>query len=122
MHGPITAGKKNHIRSILDEEGTLWTKPEDIDMAFVSYFRSIFTTAMPYGIEESIADISVRVTDDMNLQLLREFTGDEVDYVLSQMHPMKVPRLDGFSACFFQKHWATVGGERERFVQLFSAS
>lgn len=88
-------------------------------MAFVRYFKSIFTTASPLGMEESMTDIRGQVTDDMNSLLLREFTADEVDYALSQMPPLKSPGPDGFSACFYQKHWAVVGREVRAAVLSF---
>jgi len=50
---------------------------------------------------------------------LREFTGDEVDRALFQMHPVRAPGPDGFGVCFFQKHWETIGGTVRRTVLEF---
>lgn len=47
----------------------------------------------------------------MNEQLLTAFTEEEVSRALHQMPPLKAPAPDGFSACFYQQNWATVGGE-----------
>jgi hypothetical protein len=50
-----------------------------------------------------------RVSVEMNSNLLRPFTEEEVGMALSQMHPLKLPGSDGFSVGFFQKTWCNVG-------------
>jgi hypothetical protein len=52
-----------------------------------------------------------RVTAGMNENLLKVFTRDEVSCALNQMAPLKAPGPDGFSADFFQEHWAIIGDE-----------
>jgi hypothetical protein len=47
----------------------------------------------------------------MNATLLKEFTSSEVEAALNQMHPLKSPGPDGFSACFYQCAWNTVKAE-----------
>ena len=47
----------------------------------------------------------------MNQDLIREFTKEEVEDALKQMHPTKAPRPDGMSAIFFQKYWNIVGND-----------
>ena len=45
----------------------------------------------------------------MNQFLTKEFTKEEVEEALKQMHPTKAPGPDGMSAIFFQKYW-NIGG------------
>ena len=47
----------------------------------------------------------------MNAELMREFTTTEVNISLSQMHPLKSPRPDSYSACFYQMSWNIVHTE-----------
>jgi hypothetical protein len=63
--------------------------------------------------------VEPRVSAEMNSKLLRPFTEEEVGLALSQMHPLKSPSPDGFSAGFFQKEWTTVGREVTRATLSF---
>lgn len=111
--------KINQINSITDEMGTLRKEPEDVDRIFVQYFQGLFSTSSPSGIEANFARVPTGVTEAMNDMLISEFKVEEVDYALSHMHPLKAPGTNGFSACFFQQHWATVGHEVRHAVLSF---
>ncbi|KAL9687617.1 hypothetical protein QQ045_032022 [Rhodiola kirilowii] len=50
----------------------------------------------------------------MNNMLLAPFTEGEVKRALFQMHPIKAPGLDGFSALFYQSNWEVVGNDITR--------
>lgn len=52
----------------------------------------------------------------MNMQLVSEFTMEEISHALSQMQPLKAPRSNGVTPCFYQQNWATIGGE---YVRLY---
>ena len=52
--------------------------------------------------------IQAKVTEEMNEELTKEFTTEEVKAALKQMHPTKAPGLDGMSAIFYQKYWDIV--------------
>jgi hypothetical protein len=55
--------------------------------------------------------MEARVTEEMNIGMLRNFTETEVEIALKQMHPLKSPGPDGFSACFYQRSWPIVRAE-----------
>ena len=65
--------------------------------------------ASPSQIDEVVAAIPTRVTEDMNESLNRNFTREEVATALKQIHPTKAPGLDGMFAIFYQKYWSIVG-------------
>jgi hypothetical protein len=62
------------------------------------------------GLTEVMNVVSPRVTPAMNKALVRPFMPKEIDLALSQMHSLKALEPNRFGVCFFQKHWATVGG------------
>ena len=51
------------------------------------------------------------MTEDMNRQLLAEFSKGEVKLALNRMAPLKAPGLDGMLPLFYQHYWDLVGEE-----------
>jgi hypothetical protein len=95
--------KLNSIRSITDAEGRVWRRKKEVSKIFVDFYSRLFSSQCPVGIEECLSYLECWVSDDMNQNLLRPFIGDEVKSALFQMHPLKSPGPDGFSAGFFSK-------------------
>ena len=87
-----------------------WCGDQDsIARVTISYFKEIYTTSSSNQFEQVTDLIPVKVTDEMNMELTRGFTKEEVVIALKQMHPTKSPGPDGMSALFFQKYWSIVG-------------
>ena len=101
---------------IWDESGRWCEEKESIAQAAVAYFENIYTTASPSRVEEVVAAIPARVTEDMNESLSHAFTREEVATALKQIHPTKAPGLDGMSAIFYQKYWDIVGSSVTNMV------
>ncbi|KAK9214652.1 hypothetical protein WN944_006648 [Citrus x changshan-huyou] len=58
--------------------------------------------------EAALKEMPKKVTFEMNEELMRPFTEEEIKEALFQMCPTKAPEPDGFPATFFQKHWKAV--------------
>ena len=96
---------KKRIQKIIAENGSLWESPEDIQEAFVHYFSELFTVGPSGNMERCFQSLQVRVSEEMNGELLKTFTKEEVEKALKQMAPLKAPGADGLPADFFQSHW-----------------
>ena len=51
------------------------------------------------------------VTVEMNRELTRSFSRDEVEAALNSMEPLSAPGLDGMPPTFFQTYWSIVGDD-----------
>ena len=55
-------------------------------------------------VEEVVAHIPCTITDELNAELLADFTREEVVVALKQMEPLKALGLDGLPPLFFQRY------------------
>ena len=69
--------------------------------------------------EEILEQIPTKVTTDMNMELLKEFTANEVENALKQMAPLKSPGPDGMPPLFYQNYWSLVGPEVTKALLLY---
>ena len=102
-HNASSKKKRNLIRGLEDLVGSWRTSKADIERLITAYFDNIFATSSPFGFPEALEGINRLVTDEMNSVLDSKPTYEEIRSALFQMHPTKVPGIDGFHAIFFSK-------------------
>ena len=66
--------------------------------------------------EEVTNLIPTKASKEMNHDLIKDFSAEEVRTALQQMHPTKAPGPDGMSAIFYQKYWDIVGIDVKNMV------
>ena len=98
--------RKNLIRGIRDGDGTWLTGQEEIGHVLKSYYKDLFSTSNPNLDVASLEKIPCMLTDEMNVELVKEFTDLEVKEALNQMAPLKALGLDGMPPLFYQHFWS----------------
>ena len=63
--------------------------------------------------------IDTRVPSEMNQDLDKVFTLDEIRCALFQINPVKAPGPDGMNAFFYQKHWDIIGNDIGTIIKKF---
>ena len=95
--------RKNTISCILDEEGNWHDSPDSIAEVVVSYFKNLYSSAYPTRISDVLDSIPTKVTKDMNQSLIKEFTREEIEVALNQMHPNKSSWTGRYVCYLFSK-------------------
>ena len=70
---------RNYITKLYDSTGRWCTRQSEVNEIIVNFYKDLFTTASPDGMEEVLETIPHAVTDDMNDMLLSDFTIEEVE-------------------------------------------
>ena len=92
--------RKNLIRGIRDVNGNWLTDQEEIGHELESYYKDLFSTSNPNLGAASLEKIPCMVTEEMNAELVKEFTALEVKEALNHMTPLKRRVLMEFHCCF----------------------
>jgi hypothetical protein len=75
----------------------------------INYFSNLFTSSSGTRMDELLEHIDQRVSTQMNEQLCKEFTSQEVVEALDNIGDLKAPGLDGMHAIFYKNFWDVVG-------------
>ena len=100
----------NTIQGLRDREDHWRTDPHEVEQIATAYFNTLFTSSRPTDVDDVVQVVESIVTTDMNEDLLRPFSLEEVKQALFQMHPSKAFGPDGMTTLFFQKFWHIIGG------------
>ena len=82
---------------------------EDVVNVATRYFDNLFCAGSCDQMEECLDAVFSKVTPEMQQMLSSDFTVEEVEMVLFQMGPTKVPGPNGMNALFYQKFWHVMG-------------
>ena len=103
--------RRNRIDGIRDSQGRWCLDPSKVASAILDFYSNLFSsphTCQPNVVLDSIQCI---VTNDMNRQVLEEFSENEVHVALNQMATLKAPGRMGcppFSISTTRIWWVTI--------------
>ncbi|KAF5477350.1 hypothetical protein F2P56_003999 [Juglans regia] len=85
--------KKNSIQKVVTADGMLLTEPGEILLGFGQHFSQVFLSTHPPRdiILQCLARVDTRISDDMRLDLERDFSSADVLFALKQMSLLNLP-------------------------------
>ncbi|XP_075660413.1 uncharacterized protein LOC142630317 [Castanea sativa] len=97
--------RKNLIRGIKNARGEWVTKHEEMGLELLNYYEELFSSSNSSISIEVLEKILCSITEEMNADLVGNFSGLEVLEALNQMAPLKALGLDGMPPLFYQHFW-----------------
>lgn len=91
---------RNNIDKIQIDFGD-WLKGAALGPAVADYFQTLFSSSSQLGCTDCLERLRGQISKEMNEDLCKNFTTEEVIKTLSQMNPTKAPGLDGMRPLFF---------------------
>ncbi|GFY87986.1 hypothetical protein Acr_05g0016250 [Actinidia rufa] len=114
---------KNHIASILLEDGSRTTSSNQVNEDFVQYYKGLL------GSKENCSSLNKEIVLKGKLlgaeqadSLLREVTDEEIKSALFDIGEKKAPGPDGYTSCFYKKAWDVIGRDFMEAVKEFFSS
>ncbi|XP_071722061.1 uncharacterized protein [Rutidosis leptorrhynchoides] len=103
--------RNNLVKRIMGHDGQWVTDVVEIVNFIENHFHDVYVSARPneVDIDSILALIKSKVTVEVNHELLKTYTDDDVWKALKDIHPNRSPGPDGYGLGFYQKHWAIVG-------------
>ncbi|CAA0406188.1 unnamed protein product [Arabidopsis thaliana] len=99
---------KNSLSFLVDEDGNEQTLDKEKAKIALNFFENLFTTSFPGSMLSVLNGFHQRVTDEMNLDLTKDITEEEIHNAVFAIKGDGAPGPDGFTAIFFQTHWSLV--------------
>ena len=101
---------------LLDDTNSWCTNNAQVADIIVGFYTRLFTSERPTNTHGILEVIQPLVTEDMNTNLTRDFTKQDVDLALKEMAPLKAPGPDGMPPLFFQSFWPLIGDDVSKAV------
>jgi len=85
----------------------------------VNYFADLYMKDPAVDPQQVTQLMTPCITEEMNVDLCKPFTEEEISNALFQIGPLKAPGLDGLPARFFQRNWGLLKEDIVHAVQVF---
>jgi hypothetical protein len=103
--------KKNRISRLKNFDGVVVENVDELGRMSTRFYKDLYRSEGTQNMEAVLGTVPIKVTPEMNDDLLKPFVEKEVKEALFQIFPTKALGPDGFPAHFFQRHWDVCGAE-----------
>ncbi|XP_074283463.1 uncharacterized protein LOC141608011 [Silene latifolia] len=121
FHGLLTARKHgNKVLRVEDANGTVCDTPEQIQSAFLGYYRQLLGTSYnTKRVHRSIIKHGPCCSPEDCASLLRPISREEVRKAMFSIPDIKSRGPDGYTSKFFKDAWGEIGGRGHRMSPSF---
>ncbi|WVZ51469.1 hypothetical protein U9M48_002614 [Paspalum notatum var. saurae] len=111
--------KKNKIKKLKREDGSWCSDQGEMGSMVTDYFTTLFTADQSINFEGVVSLFQQCITEEMNKELMKPYSDEEIGDALHQIGPLKAPGPDGLPARFFQRNWVMLRKEVIEAIQNF---
>lgn len=111
--------RKNKIKGLSREDGSWCSDEKEMQGMAENYFKSVFLKDSSINPIDLVDLFEPKITTNMNEELCKTFSPEEIADALFQIGPLKAPGPDGLSARFFQRNWPLLKEDVIKAVQAF---
>lgn len=103
---------RNRILQLKTANGNVSDNPGDIENTLVTHFRHSFEGSVPRDLESILEELNPLPIPKLYKQQLallnKPITNEEIEHIVFQLGPHKVPGSDGILAFIYQEYWSIV--------------
>ena len=88
----VWRARKNKIKKLKDSNGDWCDNPKQMQKMATEFFTDLYTADLSVEPDDLIHLIEPKISADMNEDLCRAFSPEEISDALFQMGPLKAPR------------------------------
>jgi len=116
-----TRAAKNRLISLIDDHGTEHRGDTHIGVVAEQFFTKLFESDLnPQNNHYHVLhEFQTRVTPEMNANLIKPVSEEEIKQAVFSIGSTKAPGPDGFTGAFFQQYWEDIKTELIEEVQNF---
>ncbi|KAH1081146.1 hypothetical protein J1N35_020907 [Gossypium stocksii] len=105
----FTRQNRSRMTRLDGEDGRWVSKDEEMLQIVLKYFENLFLASEVGDDKRLLGLVGKQITQNMNDELLKPFTEEEIGHVVKTMAPLKAQGINGFPAIFDQRFWHIVG-------------
>ncbi|XP_057985408.1 uncharacterized protein LOC131170376 [Hevea brasiliensis] len=115
----ISRRQRNQICKIKTRQGEWIQNGDSIIQEAYSFFQSLYEANPISPSDDILQQIPKVVSAEMNLELCRPVSEEEVKSVVFSLEAYKAPGPDGFQGVFYQKYWEVIKEDAVNMVEVF---